>query len=171
VARIDRIATIVTFVALVLAGCGSAPSVTGSPSPTATREATRSQAPAEPDQSNPASTVPGAAIILNRAPADLGCDSIGWPDDVEPFQSLTFHIDPAALDTVTAVTDTGIQLLVSWVPGFEPGPAADRVVLGPDGSVVARDGDVLPLVPPGARLHGYPICLTPTELSVMLASG
>ena len=33
------------------------------------------------------------------------------------------------------------------------------VLLGPDGSVVARDGDVLPLVPPGARLHACSVAV------------
>jgi hypothetical protein len=171
VPRIDRIGLYAAIAALVLAGCSSTPLVTGSPAPPVTPGATQSQAPGESVQASPGSSVGAAAIVLNRAPADLGCDSIGWPDDVQPFQSLKFHIDPAAPDNVTALSDTGINLKVSWVPGFEPGPATDRVVLGPDGAVVASDGEVLALVPPGARLHDYPICLTPSELSVMLASG
>lgn len=110
-----------------------------------------------------------AVIALNRAPADLGCDSIGWPEDVPPFAGLRFRIDPAAADHVTAESDTGVELEVEWVPGFEGGAADERVVLDPDGQVVLRDGEVIELLPAAnAELHGYPLCLTPTTLSVML---
>ena len=119
----------------------------------------------------PSVAVPGA-LALNRAPADVGCDSIGWPDEVEPFGSLTFRIDPAAADPVVAVSDTGVTLETWWVPGFEAGPAPDRVIVGPAGEVIVRDGDVLALVPrQNAELNGYPLCITPTTLYVMAASG
>ena len=106
--------------------------------------------------------------MLNRSSANLGCDAVGWPDDVERFRSLTFRIDPAAAEQVSAISDTGVELETSWAPGFEPGSAAERVVRGPDGQVVARDGDVVAL-PEAANpeLHGYPLCVTWTTLHVM----
>jgi hypothetical protein len=138
---------------LLVAGCTGAtptPSLAGVPGATT-------------DASGP------AAIVLNRAPADLGCDSIGWPDDVELFRSLTFRIDPAAAEQVSAVSDTGVELQTFWVPGFEPGSVTERVVRDHDGQVVARDGEVLDVPPTAApELHGYPVCLTPTTLHVML---
>jgi hypothetical protein len=108
-----------------------------------------------------------SAIVLHRAPADLGCDSIGW--EGEPYHTLTFHIDPDAADHVWATADTGAVLQTYWPAGFEPGSVAERVVHDPAGQVVAADGDVVP-VPVGSnlRLHGYFVCLTPAELHVML---
>ena len=127
--------------------------------------------PPPPTAAPPSVAVP-SALALNRAPADIGCDSIGWPDEVEPFGSLTFRIDPAAADPVVAVSDTGVTLETLWVPGFEAGPASERVIQGPDGQVVVRDGDVLTLVPgQNAELNGYPLCITPTTLYVMPTSG
>jgi hypothetical protein len=124
----------------------------------------------QPPSSAAAPTLAAAgagAPSLNRAPADIGCDSIGWPDEVEPFGSLPFRVDPAAADPVVSVTDTGVTLETWWVPGFEPGP--DRSVVGPDGEVVIRDGEVLTLVPmQNPELHGYSLCITPTSLSVMM---
>lgn len=101
--------------------------------------------------------------------ADIACDSIGWPDDVEPFRTLTFRIDSEAAEHVSVVSDTGVELETLWVPGFEPGPPTELVVRGPDGQVVARDGEVLQLTPGiNPTLHGYPVCLTPPTMTVML---
>ena len=47
----------------------------------------------------------GAAIQLNQAPADLGCDTIGVD-----YREVTFRIDPAEAEQVAALADTG-QLL------------------------------------------------------------
>ncbi len=125
--------------------------------------------PPSPLSSSP---ITADGIILDRAPADLGCDSIGWPDDVPRFASLTFRIDPAAANHVTAESDTGVELAVEWAPGFEGGAADERVVRDVQGQVVLRDGEVIEL-PTAANpeLRGYPICLTPTSVSVMSAPG
>jgi hypothetical protein len=154
----------ITFLAvsavLALGGCTAGAAETPPPS--------GETPPPSPSPTPPAPTSAPPAIVLNRSPADLGCDSIGWPDDVERFRSLTFRIDPAAAEQVMAVSDTGVELETSWAPGFEPGSATERVVRGPDGQVVARDGEVVDL-PEAANpeLHGYLLCLTPTTLDVM----
>jgi hypothetical protein len=108
------------------------------------------------------------AIVLRQAPADLGCDSIGW--EGEPYRTLTFHIDPDAADHVWATADTGAVLQTYWAAGFEPGSVTERVVRDPAGQVVAADGEVVQ-VPVGSnlRLHGYFVCLHPTKLYVLLA--
>ena len=92
---------------------------------------------------------------------------MGW--EGEPYRTLTFRIDPAATEQVTAVSDTGVQLMTYWSAGFVPGTTAERVVRDPAGQVVARDGEVL-TVPEAAfpELHGYFVCLNPTKLYVLL---
>ena len=119
----------------------------GSPTPTT--------APASPD----------APIQLRQAPADLGCDAMGVP-----YREVMFRIDPAALEHVSAVTDTGAILRTFWSAGFRGGPAADKAVVGPAGEVVAGDGDVL-AIPQGAwpRLHGYFVCPSPDALYILAA--
>ncbi len=149
-----RIISLAAVAILAFAACTGA-TLTPSPSGAPPGAATDASAP--------------AGMVLNRAPADLGCDSIGWPEDVALFRSLTFRIDPAAAEPVSAVSDTGRELQTFWVPGFEPGSVTERVVRDPDGQVVARDGEVLDVPPTVApELHGYPVCLTPTTLHVML---
>ena len=106
--------------------------------------------------------------MLTRAPANFGCDSIGWPDDVERFHSLTFQIDGTSPDPVSAVSDTGVELPVAWAPGFEGSPTANEV-LDPNGAVAAADGEVVQL-PEAANpdLRGWPLCVTPTAVTVYL---
>ena len=133
---------------VVLAGCAT------SPSPVAT-----SPSPAPPSSA--------AAITLHTFAGPLGCDSIGWPDEIEPYTSLTFRIDPAAEEQVRAVSDTGRELATHWEVGFVPGSATERVIRDPDGQVVARDGEVVALQP-GWQLHGHSTCLQPDTLSVTL---
>ena len=113
----------------------------------------------------PSMAVPsGAALVLQSAPPNLGCDTMGVP-----YRSVTFEIDPAAADPVTAVTDQGTTLRTFWSAGFVGGPAADPVVRDPGGQVVARDGDVLD-IPEGAspRLKGYFVCPSGDALYVLL---
>ena len=117
--------------------------------------------------SSPAPPSAPAAITLREAPSNLGCDSIGWPDEIEPYSSLTFRIDPAAGEQVRAVSDTGRELVTYWAVGFEPGTAAERVIRDPDGQVVAQDGEVVQLQP-GWQLHGHPVCMSPDKLYVTL---
>jgi hypothetical protein len=135
-------------VCLVVGACaGSSPSPSSSPKASAAAAS--------------ASTSTSTQIVLRRAPADLACDAI----PVE-YHSLTFHIDPAAAEQVSAVADTGVRLLINWAAGFEPGTAAERVVRDPAGQVVVADGDVLQV---GQRLQGYVVCLTDAEVDVLLA--
>ena len=97
------------------------------------------------------------AIALRETPADLGCDSIGID-----YQTMVFHIDPAAAEPVSAMTDTGVSLETSWPPGFTAGEGDVRDATG---AVVVTDGDQLQ---GGQELHGYFVCLGPTALWVML---
>jgi hypothetical protein len=151
---------------LLLVGCaGSSPSATVTGAPTAA-PSTAAPSSAAPSNSAPSSAAPSTpAIVLREAPANLGCDTIGID-----YQNVTFRIDPAAAEQVSAVTDTGVTLLTYWAAGFEPGTADERLIRDPDGQVVATDGEVL-AVPQGAqtRLHGYFVCLAPEALYVLLA--
>jgi hypothetical protein len=109
-----------------------------------------------------------SVIALGRTPADLGCDSVGWPEDLEAFQNLTFTIDPEAAEQVGARSDTGRELLTYWPADFEAGSTSQRVVRDPTGAVVVRDGDVLDLPTTGSlEIHGHPVCLRPSVLYVM----
>jgi Putative zinc-finger len=102
------------------------------------------------------SPVPG--FVLRTGPATGGCDAIGID-----YQSLTWRIDPAAEEPVTAVTNTGATLRTTWAPGFTAGTAAERVIRDPAGVIVVRDGDQLRV---GDRLAGYYVCLGPANLTV-----
>ena len=134
--------------ALLVAACGSA-------SPTAAPTTQSSAAP-------PAS---GTAIQLSPAPANLGCDTMGVD-----YRGVTFHIDPAAVDQVTALADTGTVLQTFWAAGFTGGTAADKNVLDPAGAVVVSDGDML-AIPQAAfpRLQGYFVCPSPDALYILAA--
>jgi hypothetical protein len=134
-------------VALFVAGCGA-----GTPAPSA------SAVPA----SAPAS---GAQIVLQTAPGDLGCDTIGVD-----YREVTFQIDPAAAEQVTALASTGTVLHTFWAAGFRGGSAADKTVLDPTGAVVVTDGEKL-AIPAGAfpRLKGYFVCPSPDALYILAA--
>jgi hypothetical protein len=107
-----------------------------------------------PGASPSAATPSPRAIELQRAPENLGCDAMAVD-----YSSATFNIDVAAAPQVWAETNLGARLPVFWSAGFVGGDASDPVVRGPDGKVVARDGDVMP-VPQGAwpQLAGYFVC-------------
>jgi hypothetical protein len=56
-----------------------------------------------------------------------------------------------------------------WSRGFVGGSAEDRVVLDPDGAVVAHDGQVLTDTPDGApTLRGHTVCAGSNSLFVFL---
>jgi hypothetical protein len=147
-------AAILAVTALFPAACGSSqPAATTAPS-AAPSAAAPSAAP-----SGPAS----GSIALHAAPADLGCDAM----PVE-YRNVTFQIDPAAEEPVTAQTDTGKSLPTFWSAGFQ-GTADERVVKDPTGQVVATNGEKL-AIPQGAlpRLHGYFVCPSTDALYVLL---
>lgn len=159
----------VTWLALCLSlvGCmggtstqSSGPTAEG-PVPTATAVAPSSAAA---PSSSASATSGGTPLVLNEAPANMGCDTIGID-----YKSVTFDIDPDAMDHVTAETDTGVTLKTYWSAGFQPGTSEDLVVRDPTGAVVVNNGAVLQ-VPAGAypRLHGYFVCLAPDKLFVLL---
>ena len=123
------------------------------------------QGPIVPSIDLPSPSAPaGGAIRLNPAPADLGCDAVP-----AQYNSVTFRIDVAAADQVTATTDTGKTLRTFWAAGFQGGAADDPVVRDQLGAVIAADGDVLE-IPSGAwpRLHGYFVCPSTDALYVLV---
>ena len=148
-----RILLVVACLALwACSGSSTSPSPSPSPSSAAT-----------PGASTTATAAPSsAAIVLHETPDNLGCDSIGID-----YKTVTFHIDPAAAEQVSAVTDTGVALVTYWPAGFKAGTAAERVVRDAAGNVVASDGEVLQA---GQNLHGYGVCLSTSKLHVMLAA-
>ena len=107
---------------------------------------------------------PGAAIQLRQAPPNLACDTIGVD-----YRQVTFEIDSAAADPVTALTDTGKVLRTFWSADFR-GSATDETVLDPTGAVVAANGEVL-AIPEGARprLHGHFVCPSTDTLYILIA--
>ena len=138
---------------LTVWGCGG-----GSTSPSSSPAAASATASA----STTATAGPSSgSIVLHGTPVDLGCDSIGID-----YTTMMFHIDPAAAEPVSAMTDTGVSLITYWPVGFTLGAAAERVVRDVAGMVVATDGETLKV---GEQLHGYYVCLAPTKLYVMLA--
>jgi hypothetical protein len=160
--------TLPIFLGLALAACATNAPSTASP-------ATMAPAvPTTPGEPTPVPIVPGAnqgaapagspAFALRESPRDLACDAIG----VE-YRSVTFRIDPAASEPVTAVTDLGTTLLTHWEQGFQAGAMGELLIRDPNGQIVVKDGDVL--VVPGAawpRLSGYFVCLAPNKLFVQL---
>ncbi len=102
-------------------------------------------------------------ISLQPAPSDLGCDTIGID-----YREVTFQIDPAEAEQVTALASTGATLDTFWAAGFRGGPSADKTVLDPTGAVVVTNGDKL-AIPAGAfpRLNGYFVCPSPDALYIL----
>jgi hypothetical protein len=130
--------------AAVVAACGSATLTTQPGSPAAASN---------------------AAIQLDQARGDFGCDTIGVD-----YREVTFRIDPGETHQVSALANTGTVLRTFWSAGFRGGSAAEKVVFDPAGAVVATDGEVLE-IPQGAfpRLHGYFVCPSPDALYVLIA--
>lgn len=143
----------ILVIAGVVAGCIGSSTPSAAPSVT-----TPSEAPSTaPSGESPS----GGGLVLQPAPANLGCDTMAVP-----YRSVTFKIDPGAADPVTATTDGGATLKTFWSVGFVGG-AAD--VQDPNGQVVAKDGDVLE-IPQDAfpRLKGYFVCPSADALYVLL---
>ena len=132
----------------VAACAGGSTSPSPSPAATSVASTTATAAPSS------------AAIVLHETPDNLGCDSIGID-----YTTMTFHIDPAAAEQVSAMTDTGVSLVTYWPAGFTA-DGVPSVVRDAAGNVVATDGDVLQ---GGHSIHGYDVCLAPTKIYVMLA--
>jgi hypothetical protein len=118
-------------------GSSTSPASTPSPSTTATAAAS------------------STSIVLHETPDNLGCDSIAID-----YKTVTFHIDPAAAEQVSAMTDTGVSLVTYWPVGFTAG---EGVVRDAAGAAVATDGEVYQ----GPQsLHGYYVCGGPATFHV-----
>ena len=107
-----RILLVVACLALcACSGSSTSPSSRPSPSPAATPGASITATAA----------LSTAAIVLHETPANLGCDSIGID-----YKTMTFHVEPAAAEQVSAMTDTGVSLVTYWPAGFRAGTAAEQ---------------------------------------------
>jgi hypothetical protein len=148
---------------VLVLSCGSPPvspplaSMTKAPpGPTASDAASASPTDAPPTPVLGSAT----ALALRRVPADLACDAI-----TVGYHAVTIRIDPATADPVTAVADTGTTLLTYWAAVFRSGPSE---VLGPDGVVVARDGDTIEIPAHGwPLLAGFTVCPSPRAIYVL----
>jgi hypothetical protein len=120
-------------------------SCSGSDLTIASRDDSRSPAP---------SAASSGAFGLQRAPTNLGCDSL---PSTYPFAIL--RMDPTRPEAVWAEAAGGRHLEVFWSAGFRATDVTEPAVVGPKGDVVARDGERIE-IPGGAwpSLHGYFLC-------------
>ena len=96
--------------------------------------------------------------------SDQGCMLAATP------RLVTIRIDPTAAEQVVAIEPNGAQYHMWWSRGFVGGRAEDRVVLDPNGAVVAFDGQVLTNPPDGfPELRGHTVCAGSGSLWVFLA--
>ncbi|HEU5202840.1 MAG TPA: zf-HC2 domain-containing protein [Candidatus Limnocylindrales bacterium] len=113
--------------------------------------------------------VPAAAPgALTQGLGNVGCDSVGWPEDVPEYSTLTFRMDTAEPGYVTARSDTGARLDVLWEGAdFQIGTDS---VLDAGGAVVVEDGDAIDVPSDGSlpRLGDYSVCLNPQRLIVFV---
>lgn len=109
--------------------------------------------------------VPGE---LTQGLVNVGCDSVGWPEDIPEFRTLSFRMDAAAPGYVTARSDTDVRLDVLWEGDqFRIGSGT---VLDADGSVVLEDGDTIDVPSDGSlpRLGEYAVCFNPSRVIVFV---
>ena len=106
--------------------------------------------------------------ILTQGLLNVGCDSVGWPEDVPQFSTLTFRMDAEDPGYVTARSDTGARLEVLW-EGDQFQVGADGV-LDADGAVVVEDGDAVDVPSDGSlpKLGDYSLCFNPQRLIVFI---
>lgn len=127
------------------------------PSPVAT-------APVGPSPSPLATRSPAVepTFALNRAPGDLGCDSV-----MPPYRSFVFQLDPSADEPVWADAITGPRLRVEWGAGFRGLVGPPAVVVDRQGLVVAQKGTTVE-IPDGAwpLLAGHFVCPSTTTIYV-----
>jgi hypothetical protein len=105
---------------------------------------------------------------LTQGLANVGCDSVGWPEEIAEYSTLTFRMDADDPGYVTARSDTGARLEVLWEgDDFQIGSDS---VLDADGAVVVEDGDTIDVPSDGAfpRLGDYSVCLNPQRLIVFV---
>lgn len=138
-----RIAALVSVIAVTVGACVGGATSAPSPTPGSTPTA----APGE--------------LVLERAPDDTACDTIGVD-----YTSVTFHIDPSANPQIWADADTGTTLTVRWDSSFEAGTGT--TVVDDSGAVVLENGDTLEM-PEGAypELEGHFVCTGPTGLIIL----
>ena len=114
--------------------------------------------------------IPTAAPgVLTQGLRNVGCDSVGWPEDVPAYSALTFRMGAADPGYVTARSDTGARVDVEWEgDGFQ---IDSDTILDADGTVVLRDGDTIDVPFDGSLpgLAGYSLCLNPQVLIIYVA--
>ena len=97
-------------------------------------------------------------LAIRTAPDPNVCPGVAIP------LPMRFRIDPSAEEQVVAISRDSRSFRVFWAPGFTADDAAAPVVRDPDGTVVARDGEILE----GPLLHGYTVCATSDSIFVLL---
>jgi len=136
--------------------------------------------------SAPAASAQG--IVLQRAPTNLGCDSLPVG-----YRSATIHIDPESdivlevanpaydgtkdkvnVDVWAEIDDTagggepqvvGTRLAVYWTAGFNATDGATPVIRGPAGEEVARNGTKID--GEFTKLTGYFTCLSRDAIYIL----
>lgn len=181
ITRLPKVAGVATILAIMIGGglilgLRGMPGVGGpvaSPSagPSSSAASTSSPAPspaAVPSPSAGASasaSAPGTSVIvLQRAPGNIGCDSIGIDYDI-----ATIHIDAGSEPSVWAVTRTGKRLAIYWTDGFSATGSEPPVIRGPQGQEMARDGTMIDIKhwQSYAPWNEYSLCPTPDKLYVL----
>jgi len=119
-----------------------------------------STAPSAPETSP---TTPPGVLVLNRAPDDTACDTIGID-----YTVVHFHVVLTASPQIWADSDTGASLTIRWDSTFQAGTGAEPSVVDASGVVVLEDGDSLD-IPGGAypELKGHFVCTGPSELIIL----
>jgi hypothetical protein len=116
--------------------------------------------------SGPSPSGDPASFQLNRAPVDLGCDSI-----MPPYRSWVFHIDPSASEPVWAIVNTGRRLRVEWGSAFRGIAGPPPLVVDDHGLEVVRDGTT-GIMPAAAwpSVAGRFVCPAPDVIYVLDAA-
>lgn len=105
----------------------------------------------------------GACAHSSPLTIRTAADPNACPAGALPELPATFRIDPSAQEQVVVIGRDGRRYLVWWAPGFVAGDAADPAIRDPNGTVVARDGELLE----GPRLHGYTVCGTSDAIYIL----
>lgn len=137
------------------------PSAMASPSVVASQSAAVSPSVAASPTAYAAST---KAIVLQPAPTDLGCDSIGVEYDL-----ATIRIDPDAAIQVWTEPNHGTRLATYWSAGFSTTNEKQPTILGPSGNVVATDGTGIDIRhwKSYAPWNAYFLCPSPNALYIL----
>jgi hypothetical protein len=173
--RLPKVAGVATILAIMIGGglilgLRGMPGVggpVGSPSagPSSSAASSSAAVPSPSAGASASASAPGTSVIvLQRAPGNIGCDSIGIDYDI-----ATIHIDAGSDPSVWAVTRTGKRLAIYWTDGFSATGSEPPVIRGPKGQEMARDGTLIDIKhwQSYAPWNAYSLCPTPDKLYVL----